>query len=71
MLKYFLSFIFLITTAVLWSQDNQQKKLEERKIKIQQEIRENETKLQTVKRKKKQLPKQLFYKVIKSNSKKN
>lgn len=53
MLKYFLSFIFLITTAVLWSQDNQQKKLEERKIKIQQEIRENETKLQTVKKKEK------------------
>ena len=53
MLKYFLSFIFLITTAVLWSQDNQQKKLEERKIKIQQEIRENETKLQTVKSKEK------------------
>ena len=51
MLKYLLSFIFLITTAVLWSQDNQQKKLEERKAKIQQEIRENETKLQAVKKK--------------------
>jgi septal ring factor EnvC (AmiA/AmiB activator) len=51
MLKYFLSFIFLITTALVWSQDNQQKKLEERKVKIQQEIRENETKLQTVKKK--------------------
>jgi septal ring factor EnvC (AmiA/AmiB activator) len=51
MLKYFLSFIFLITTAVIWSQDNPQKKLEERKAKIQQEIRENETKLQTVKKK--------------------
>src|SRR6187402_1242294 len=53
MLKYFLSFIFLITTAVLWSQDNQQKKLEERKVKLQQEIQENETKLQTVKKKEK------------------
>ena len=53
MLKYFLSFIFLITTAVLWSQDNQQKKLEERKAKIQQEIKENETKLQTVKKQEK------------------
>jgi septal ring factor EnvC (AmiA/AmiB activator) len=50
MLKYFLSFIFLITTAVTWSQDNQ-KKLEERKAKIQKEILENETKLQTVKKK--------------------
>src|SRR5258705_13957311 len=52
MLKYFLSFIFLISTILLWSQDNQ-KKLEERKVKIQQEIRENETKLQTVKKKEK------------------
>lgn len=50
MLKYFLSFIFLITTALTWSQDNQ-KKLEERKAKIQKEILENETKLQTVKKK--------------------
>jgi murein hydrolase activator len=52
MLKYFLSFIFLITTTVNWSQDNQ-KKLEERKAKIQKEILENETKLQTVKKKEK------------------
>ena len=53
MLKYFLSLTFLITTAVIWGQDNQQKKLEDRKVKIQQEIRENETKLQTVKKKEK------------------
>src|SRR6187402_1908030 len=59
MLKYFLSFIFLITTALLWSQDNQQKKLEDRKIKIQQEIRENETKLQTVKKKEKTATKEI------------
>lgn len=64
MLKYFLSFIFLITTAVLWSQDNQQKKLEERKVKIQQEIRENETKLQTVKKKEKTATKTI---VLQSN----
>nr|WP_315203136.1 peptidoglycan DD-metalloendopeptidase family protein [uncultured Flavobacterium sp.] len=64
MLKYFLSFIFLITTAVLWSQDNQQKKLEERKFKIQQEIRENETKLQTVKKKEKTAAKAI---VLQSN----
>ena len=64
MLKYFLSFIFLITTAVLWSQDNQQKKLEERKVKIQQEIRENETKLQTVKKKEKTATKAI---VLQSN----
>lgn len=64
MLKYFLSFIFLITTAVIWSQDNQQKKLEERKIKIQQEIKENETKLQTVKKKEKSAAKAI---VLQSN----
>jgi septal ring factor EnvC (AmiA/AmiB activator) len=52
MLKYFLSFIFLITATVTWSQDSQ-KKLEERKAKIQKEILENETKLQTVKKKEK------------------
>ena len=64
MLKYFLSFIFLITTTLLWSQDNQQKKLEERKVKIQQEIRENETKLQTVKKKEKTATKAI---VLQSN----
>ena len=53
MLKYFLSLIFLITSTFLWSQDNQQKRLEERKAKIQKEIRENESKLQTVKKQEK------------------
>ncbi|WP_348800229.1 murein hydrolase activator EnvC family protein [Flavobacterium adhaerens] len=52
MSKYYLSFIFLISTALLWSQDSQ-KKLEERKAKIQKEIQENETKLQTVKKQEK------------------
>jgi murein hydrolase activator len=64
MLKYFLSFIFLMTTAVFLGQDNQQKKLEERKAKIQQEIRENETKLQTVKKKEKTATKAI---VLQSN----
>ncbi|CAN1494735.1 COG4942 Membrane-bound metallopeptidase [Flavobacteriaceae bacterium] len=64
MLKYFLSFVFLITTSIIWSQDNQQKKLEERKAKIQQEIRENETKLQTVKKKEKTVTKAI---VLQSN----
>lgn len=63
MLKYFLSFIFLITTVVLWGQDNQ-KKLEERKAKIQQEILENETKLQAVKKKEKTATKAI---VLQSN----
>jgi murein hydrolase activator len=64
MLKYFLSFIFLLSTAVLWSQDNQQKKLEERKAKIQQEIKENENKLQTVKKQEKSAAKAI---VLQSN----
>lgn len=51
MLKFFLSLIFFISTAVLWSQESQQAKLEERKAKIQQEIAANEAKLQTVKKK--------------------
>ena len=64
MLKYFLSFLFLITSTFGWSQDNQQKKLEERKAKIQQEIRENETKLQTVKKQEKTATKAI---VLQSN----
>lgn len=63
MLKYFLSSVFLIVTAVVSGQDNQ-KKLEERKVKIQQEIRENETKLQTVKKKEKTAAKAI---VLQSN----
>lgn len=64
MLKYFLSFVFLISTSVIFSQVNQQKKLEERKAKIQQEIRENETKLQSVKKKEKTATKAI---VLQSN----
>jgi septal ring factor EnvC (AmiA/AmiB activator) len=64
MLKYFLSFVFLITTSIIWSQDNQQKKLEERKARIEKEIRENETKLQTVKKKEKTATKAI---VLQSN----
>lgn len=52
MFKYLFSFFFLITTSLLWSQDSQ-KKLEKRKAEIQREIQENETKLQTVKKKEK------------------
>ncbi|AOW08669.1 murein hydrolase activator EnvC family protein [Flavobacterium gilvum] len=63
MLKNFLSLIFLITTALVWGQDNQ-KKLEERKVKIQQEIRENETKLQEVKKQEKTATKAI---VLQSN----
>jgi septal ring factor EnvC (AmiA/AmiB activator) len=40
-------------TSLLWSQESQQEKLEQRKAQIQQEIRENEKLLQTVKKKEK------------------
>jgi septal ring factor EnvC (AmiA/AmiB activator) len=40
-------------TAIIWSQESQQEKLEQRKAQIQQEIRENERLLQTVKKKEK------------------
>lgn len=40
-------------TSLLWSQESQQEKLEERKAQIQKEIRENEKLLQSVKKKEK------------------
>ena len=40
-------------TSLMWNQDSQQEKLEKRKAQIQQEIRENEKMLQTVKKKEK------------------
>jgi len=51
--KFLLSLIFICSTSLLWSQDSQQEKLEERKAQIQQEIRENEKLLQSVKKKEK------------------
>ena len=40
-------------TSMMWSQESQQEKLEQRKAQIQQEIRENEKLLQSVKKKEK------------------
>ncbi|WP_244289520.1 murein hydrolase activator EnvC family protein [Flavobacterium tiangeerense] len=40
-------------TSILWSQESQQEKLEQRKAQIQKEIKENEKLLQTVKKKEK------------------
>jgi murein hydrolase activator len=51
--KFLLSFLFICMTSLLWSQESQQEKLEQRKAQIQQEIRENERLLQTVKKKEK------------------
>ena len=51
--KFLLNLIFIGMTSLLWSQTSQQEKLEERKAQIQKEIRENESLLQSVKKKEK------------------
>lgn len=51
--KFLLSLIFISMTSLLWSQESQQEKLEQRKAQIQQEIKENEKLLQSVKKKEK------------------
>ena len=51
--KFLLSLLFVCTTTLVWSQDSQQEKLEQRKAQIQQEIKENEKLLQSVKKKEK------------------
>jgi len=51
--KFLLSLIFICATSFVWAQDSQQEKLEQRKAQIQQEIRDNEKMLQSVKKKEK------------------
>ncbi len=51
--KFLLSLLFICATSLVWSQDSQQEKLEQRKAQIQQEIKENERLLQSVKKKEK------------------
>jgi len=52
--KFLLSLIFICATTFMWAQDDsQQEKLEQRKAQIQQEIRDNEKMLQSVKKKEK------------------
>ena len=51
--KFLLSLIFICATTFMWAQDSQQEKLEERKAQIQQEIRDNEKMLQSVKKQEK------------------
>jgi len=53
MRKFLLGLFFLCTTSVMWGQESQQEKLEKRKAEIQQEIRDNEKLLQSVKSKEK------------------
>ena len=51
--KFLLSLILICMTSLLWSQESQQEKLEQRKAQIQQEIIDNEKMLQSVKKKEK------------------
>ncbi|SHL68750.1 murein hydrolase activator EnvC family protein [Flavobacterium chilense] len=51
--KFLLSLILICATTFVWAQDSQQEKLEQRKAQIQQEIRDNEKMLQSVKKKEK------------------
>ncbi|MEN9322834.1 MAG: Murein hydrolase activator EnvC [Bacteroidota bacterium] len=51
--------LFLFTSALVWSQENQQEKLEQRKAEILREIREKEAQLQNVKSKEVSVKKQL------------
>ena len=51
--KFLLSLILICMTSLMWSQESQQEKLEQRKAQIQQEIRDNERLLQSVKKKEK------------------
>ncbi len=51
--KFLLSLILICMTSLMWSQESQQEKLEQRKAQIQQEIRDNEKLLQSVKKKEK------------------
>lgn len=51
--KFLLSLILICMTSLMWSQESQQEKLEKRKAQIQQEIRDNERLLQSVKKKEK------------------
>ncbi len=51
--KLLLSLFFVCATTLVWSQESQQERLEQRKAQIQQEIKENERLLQSVKKKEK------------------
>lgn len=53
MRKFLLGLFFLCATSVVWGQESQQEKLERRKAEIQQEIKDNEKLLQSVKKKEK------------------
>lgn len=58
--KFILSLIFICFATQMWSQPPSQQQLEERKAKIQEEIREKEVLLQSVKKKEKSIVNQLI-----------
>jgi septal ring factor EnvC (AmiA/AmiB activator) len=60
MYKYIYGFLLLVTTSITWSQPLTQQKLEERKLKIQQEIVEKQQQLNSVRTKEKSVVNQLL-----------
>ena len=58
--KFILTLIFICFSSQMWSQPPSQQQLEERKAKIQEEIREKEALLQSVKKKEKSIVSQLI-----------
>lgn len=58
--KFILSLIFICFASQMWGQPPSQQQLEERKAKIQEEIREKEVLLQSVKKKEKSIVNQLI-----------
>lgn len=65
--KFLLSVFFLCLTSLVWGQESQQEKLEQRKAQILQEIRENEQQLQSVKKKEKSAVTQVMLQAKKIN----
>ena len=59
MSKYILSLLFLFFSSVLWSQSDQQEKLEQRKAQILREISEKENQLKNIRSKEKSVSQQL------------
>ncbi|WP_309597445.1 hypothetical protein [Flavobacterium davisii] len=58
MLKHILSLVFILSTTMFWSQEeDRQRKLEEQKARIQEEIRQKERLLGEQKRKEKDVTK--------------
>ena len=57
--KFILTLFFLLTTSLIWSQSDAQRKLEERKEQLQKEIAEARSALNTEKKKEKSVMSQI------------